>query len=275
MFLAVVETLVNVQVGGKVAEETVPRGQLGNSELGTGGESANSRSDGAPDPGADELFGFPVENPALSLSDTAQRLVEASKRLLLRGGFDALRLDAIAAEAERNKASIKYHFGNKDGLVLAVANSLDYEQCLALARETRDTTGEERLEHYITGQTRMASDSDGFLMFFDLLPHVIRDERLRPRVAALYDWYYKMNVEWLGIADRVTAQNRDRYIALTALMVAVVDGLAIQNALKPRGFDLEEAFRVLKFFLKSSLEGLLDSFDQERRSPTVSVSAEP
>jgi AcrR family transcriptional regulator len=221
-------------------------------------ESASTRSS---EVGTDQPFGFPVNDPALSLSDTAQCLIEASKRLLLRGGFDALRLDAIAAEAGKNKATIKYHFGNKDGLILAVANSLDYEQCLALAKETSGITGEERLEHYITGQTRMASDSDGFLMFFDLLPHVIRDERLRSRVAALYDWYYKMNVEWLGLADRVTPENREHYIALMALMVAIVDGLAIQNALRPRGFDLEKAFSTLNFLLKTALEELLESFE--------------
>jgi AcrR family transcriptional regulator len=216
-----------------------------------------------PSVGSDALFGFLVEDPTLALSDSARRILEASKRLLLMGGFDALRLDAIAAEADRNKASIKYHFGNKDGLILALADSLDYEQCLALAKETSGTSGEERLERYIAGQTRMAADSDGFLMFFDLLPHVIRDERLRPKVAATYDWYYKMNVEWLGLADRVTAENREQYIAFMTLMVAVVDGLAIQNALQPRGFDLDMAFRMLESLLRGGLDELVASLDPE------------
>ena len=79
-------------------------------------------------------------------------------------------------------------------------------------------------------------------MFFDLLPHVIRDERLRERVAALYEWYYKMNVEWLGLAERVRPENRERYVAFVSLMVAVVDGLALQAALRPKGFDLERSF---------------------------------
>lgn len=209
----------------------------------------------------DELFGFPVEDPSLALSDTAQRILEAAKRLLLQGGFEALRLDAIAAEAGRNKAQIKYHFGNKEGLILAVADSLDYEQCLALARETSGAHGDARLTRYITGQTRMSADADGFLMFFDLLPYVIRDERMRRRMAALYDWYYRMNVEWLGLTDRVTAQNREQFIALMAVLVAVVDGLAIQNVLRPRGFDLEKAFGILEAFLKRGLGELLASFD--------------
>jgi AcrR family transcriptional regulator len=208
-----------------------------------------------------DLFGFPVEDPAASLPETAQRLVEAARRLLLAGGFEALRLDAIAREAGKNKASIKYHFGNKDGLILAILDSLDYQDCLAFAEHIRGTSGEERIDRYVSGQARLAADADGFLEFFDLLPQIIRDERLRKRLAALYEWYYKMNVEWLGLTDRVSPENREQLIALMSLMTATVDGLALQAALKPRGFDLERSFEVLQFFLKNSLQAFLDSLD--------------
>jgi AcrR family transcriptional regulator len=211
---------------------------------------------------APEPLGFPVEDPTLSLPETAQRLIEASRRLLLAGGFDALTLDAIAAESGKNKASIKYYFGNKDGLILAILDSLDYEDCLALAENLRGTAGAERLQRYVAGQTRLAGDAEGFLVFFDLLPYVIRDERLREKVAALYEWYYKMNVEWLGLADRVRPDNRDRYLGFVSLMVSVVDGLALQAALRPKGFDLEQAFGALEFLLKGSLNDLLASLDE-------------
>ena len=46
-------------------------------------------------------------------------ILGAARRLLLRGGREALRWDAIAAEAGRNKSAIKYCYGNKKGLVLA------------------------------------------------------------------------------------------------------------------------------------------------------------
>ncbi len=215
------------------------------------------------------LLGFPVQDPALSLPDTAKRLLDAARRLLLAGGFDALRLDAIAAESGKNKASIKYYFGNKDGLILAILDSLDYDDCLALAEHTRGTAGEERLQRYIEGQTRLAADAEGFLVFFDLLPHVIRDERLRERVAALYEWYYKMNVEWLGLAERVRPENRERYIGFVSLMVAIVDGLALQAALRPKGFDLEHSFAALEFFLKRSLDDFLDSLDEAGAPPVA------
>ena len=145
-------------------------------------------------------------------------------------------------EAGKNKASVKYYFGNKEGLVGAIMDSLDHDQCLQLAERTRDVAGKERLERYIAGQTEMATDDDGFLMFFDILPRVARDDRLRERAGALYDWYYQMNLEWLGLTDRVTPENQEELVALASFLVAVVDGLAVQAArpapgLRPRQGD--------------------------------------
>jgi AcrR family transcriptional regulator len=199
-------------------------------------------------------FSLPVEDPSLNLPEPANEIVQAARRLLLSGGFEALRVDAIVREARKNKASVKYYFGNKRGLLYALADSLDHEQCLALAEQTRDAVGEERLQRYIAGQTELAGDGDSFLMFFDLLPHVIRDEELRARVSRLYEWYHQMNLVWLGLTDKVTDENRDRLQAFVGLMVAVVDGLAIQAALRPTGFDVAASFDILELFLKRCLD---------------------
>jgi AcrR family transcriptional regulator len=206
---------------------------------------------------------FPLEDPVTDLPDTARRILDAARRLLLEGGFEALRWDAIAAESGRNKSAIKYYFGNKRGLILALIDSLDYEECLAFAEETRGVAGEELLDRYVKGQRRLSGDAEGFLLFFDMLPHVIRDDELRPRVAALYSWYYEMNTVWLGLSERMTAANRDDYLALGSLMTAVVDGLALQAALNPPGFDFDRSFRALRFFLRQGLDSYLDALDSE------------
>jgi AcrR family transcriptional regulator len=216
----------------------------------------------------DQLFNFPVEDPVTNLPETAQRILEAARRLLLRGGFNALKWDAIAAEAGRNKSAIKYYFGNTDGLISAIIDSLDYEDCVAMAQATRGTAGDERLDRYLAGKKRLASDGEGFLEFYDVLPHIIRDDRLRSRVADLYDWYYKMNIESLGLTDRVRSENREKYIAIAALAIAVVDGLALQAELRPRGFDIEKAFEVFEYFMKHSLEPFLLDADVATGPPT-------
>ena len=70
-----------------------------------------------------------------ALAPTAQRILAAARRLLVRDGFTALTLSAIAVEAEESKASIGYHFGNKDGLVAALVDSLTHDANRALIQE--------------------------------------------------------------------------------------------------------------------------------------------
>jgi len=66
-----------------------------------------------------------------------------------------------------------------------------------------------------------------------VLPHALRDPDLRGRVAALYDGYRETVLRCLD-ADDAATQERLRPFAM--LMIAIVDGLAIQH-----GFDCEGA----------------------------------
>ena len=51
---------------------------------------------------------------------TRRRLIEAGLARFARHGFDGASVRAIAEDAQANQAAIKYHFGNKDGLLLAL-----------------------------------------------------------------------------------------------------------------------------------------------------------
>jgi len=59
-------------------------------------------------------------------SKTAQRpdakteLLEAARRVLLESGYAGLSTRAVAAEAGTQMSQIRYHFGSKEGLVLAL-----------------------------------------------------------------------------------------------------------------------------------------------------------
>ena len=174
-----------------------------------------------------------------ALAPTAQRILAAAQRLLGGGGFDALKLSAIAREAGESKASIGYHFGNKDGLVTALVDSLAHDANRELIRETSALPrGAERLHALIDGETRIAADAESFQAFFDVLPHALREPVLRERVAALYDGYRDTVLRSLG-ADDDAAREELRPFAM--LMIAIVDGLAIQHGLDPQDADVRSA----------------------------------
>ena len=191
-----------------------------------------ARGEGLPQP-------LLLEDPMEALAPTAQRLLSAAQRLLASGGFEALKLLAIAREAGESKASIGYHFGNKAGLVTALVDSFAHDANRGLIDDTGALPrGAERIHALIDGETRIAADTGAFLLFFEVLPHALRDEDLRERVAALYDGYRDTVLRCLDAPDPV-AKERLRPFAM--LMIAIVDGLAIQHGLDPDGADVAAA----------------------------------
>ena len=191
-----------------------------------------ARGEGMPQP-------LLLEDPMASLPPTAQRILAAAQRLLASGGFEALKLSAIAAEAGESKASIGYHFGNKAGLVTALVDALTHEANRGLMAETAAAAqGEERVRALIDGETRIIGDAEAFQSFFDVLPHALRDPDLRERVAALYEGYRETVLRCLDAKDD---DERRRLRPFAMLMIAIVDGLALQHGLDPDGADVAAA----------------------------------
>lgn len=204
-----------------------------------------ARGEGLPEP-------LLLEDPMEALAPTAQRILAAAQRLLAAGGFEALKLSAIAREAGESKASIGYHFGNKSGLVTALVDSLAHEANRGLIEETgRLPQGEQRIHALIDGETRIAADSESFQSFFDILPQALRDPDLRERVAALYDGYRETVLRCLAADDAAT---RDQFRPFAMLMIAIVDGLAIQHGLDPDGADVGAATELWERLVRPYLD---------------------
>ena len=194
-----------------------------------------------------------VNDPLGELPPTARRLLAAARHLLAEGGFGALSLQAIAREAGESKGSVSYYFHNKQGLVVALVDSLVHDANRALLTETAGLpVGEQRVHALVEGEQRISADVQAFTGFFEVLPHALRDPALRPRVAGLYESYRQTVMTCLGAGtSEVTAS---RLLPLAALMIAVVDGLSIQIGLDP-GFDVRVPFRTWESMLAAHLRG--------------------
>src|SRR5450759_1317863 len=86
---------------------------------------------------------FPFEDPVSSLPRTAQKILDAATRLLAERGYEAVTLENVAAEAGVDKASIRYNFGNKAGLIIAVADALIHDECLRMAADIQGVPADE------------------------------------------------------------------------------------------------------------------------------------
>jgi len=181
-----------------------------------------------------------IDDPVEALSPTARRLVAAARRLLARGGFQALTVEAVAAEAGAYRDAVRYHFGSKAAFVATVVDALAHEQSLEGAQKTRDLpAGGARVRALVDADRRLTEDISSFRDFFTILPHALRDEELRERVARLYDWYRTLYVEALDGDDPARSADLAAY---AHLMAAMTDGLAVQKLLDPENVDLEALY---------------------------------
>jgi len=192
-------------------------------------------------------------DPTARLSPTARRLVTAARTLLARGGFEALTVEGVAAEAGAYRDSVRYHFGSKAAFIAAVVDSLAHDQSVAAVAETRaQPAGEGRVHALVAGDRKLVDDRDSFRDFFAIFPHVLLDEELRARVAALYDWYRGLYAGGMGGAG---GEADARLRGLASLMVAMTDGLAVQKLLDPEGVKLEPLFALWEEILRREFPG--------------------
>ena len=228
-------------------------------------------------------------DPRRDMSAPALNILHAAQRVLVEKGFSGLTLRAIAAESGENSAMVQYYFGNKEGLVKAMIDSVFRDDQQDAAAVMSSVASEDWLPRFVDG-LRTISESRSFRVFFDILPYALRNEGLRGRMARAYDSYRRIKRDWLcceeeaaAEPERAAAQDAgatglvagagalavadgveglspedDAMLGVAELMTAVVDGLAIQEAIDD-DFDMRRAYAVLEFMLQRSLPELLES----------------
>ena len=185
----------------------------------------------------------PADRDLADLPPTARRILAAAQDILAERGFAELTMTAISQVSGVNRALVSYYFGGKAGLLAALVDTLFQDPEVGLVEEVRSTLdGAERVEGFLDWQRRVSSSDRTNRMLYELLPHALRDPEVRARFAEEYRVYRDVDAGCLGAAPReLTA---DELEALAAVSIAVVEGLGIQRALDPEGFDHERAWRM-------------------------------
>jgi AcrR family transcriptional regulator len=195
-----------------------------------------------------------LTDPAAELSPTAMKLLEAARRIVARDGFPGLTLEAIQAESGMNKSLVWYHFGGKSGLIATLVAQVEHEYSrLILDEIAKGTDVRRRLDVFIEQQNDPARGAGEYTLFFELLPHILRDPELRARFGEVFDRYRQLDRRTLTPDD--SPPDAPELEALSYLTVAVADGLAIQYAADP-DVDLRAALALWKRIISSVLDDL-------------------
>jgi AcrR family transcriptional regulator len=184
-----------------------------------------------------------------NLPAPAQHLVDGAVRVLMTSGYSAISYDAVERESGENKGLIRYYFGSKQGLIAAMIDSMFRNATLGLLQLSKGLPwGEERIGAHIAGARALMEDPE-FVAAFEVIVRAFNDEELRQQLAGFYEWYIEINTECFGVT--IDESNRQELRALGSLFIAAIDGLAIQRALNPDGFDADRPLRLLASLVKN------------------------
>jgi AcrR family transcriptional regulator len=187
---------------------------------------------------------------ATDLPTTPRKLLEAARRVLERDGYSGLRLEAISRESGLAHSLIRYHFGSKDGLVGVLIDWLLFETYMTMHRgmtslPLEDVTG--RLRTMTAGLRRLFRDPLSYRLYLEVVAAALHDEGLRPVLAESFVGQRRLILEALETSSEETSSNgtsHERADALSAIVVAFSDGLAMQYVADPANVDLDRIFVV-------------------------------
>ena len=169
-------------------------------------------------------------------------------------------LEKVAGEAGVNKASIRYNFGNKAGLVIAVLDALIHDECLRLVATMQDVPRRTSDHAAMSGMRNMLVEADTFQ---GLLRHPARTP-FASRSCARACWpctsggIWRTSPGW-GCGMFPDVEQNETLAGLGELVCAVIDGLCIQAGLQPEDFDMGRALRVFGLLLRA-LHGAVAGF---------------
>lgn len=176
------------------------------------------------------------------LPPTAQLILTTAKDILAERGYAELTMTAIAQVSGVNRALVSYYFGGKAGLLAALVDSLFLSPEVGSIEEVSAGHGGADLAGVFLDWQRDVSANDRVnRMLYELLPHALRDPEVRARFAGEYRVYRTVDGGCLAGAPRELSERELE--SLAAVSIAVVEGLGIQRALDPDGFDHEAAWR--------------------------------
>jgi AcrR family transcriptional regulator len=184
-----------------------------------------------------------------ALHPTAHKILEAARKVLLERGYQAMTLQAIADEAQVNKAGVWYYFGGKQQLVFALLEDITVGESQHFGTlPSEDATLEERVSLLIGSEDELRDRVRRFRAIYELLPETSRDEDLRRQLRLYYDGWY----EWAAVvlapavdAPDAGAATDGGGVPLSATLAQfaslLLDGIIMQMAVGAAGFDLTTA----------------------------------
>ena len=193
--------------------------------------------------------------------------------MFAREGFRGASLEQVADEAGFSKGAVYSNFESKEEVFLALLEREEQGRQDDLVRLLAGVVGTEAkvaaAGHWAGGT--IDEQAQWCLLFTEFWSYAVRDERLRPRLAALYDqWRDTVSVLVQSEAERLGLLLPVPAGELAATIIAMCDGFALQRLAEPSRFGPESLANMFSVLFAGVLAmSSSDAPDAARERPAV------
>jgi AcrR family transcriptional regulator len=179
---------------------------------------------------------------------TRQRLTDAALPVFARSGYERATVDEIVREAGYSKGAFYVHFESKEDLFWAMLEERVQRQQEAFREALDESRGaRENVRALLeTVFTIFRQDAQWSALFIEFAAHAARNERVRERLAVLYQSWRDFTVETLKRGREAGQIRGDLDVDFAAtVMIALIEGMIAQARLAPAVVRPEDAVEPL------------------------------
>jgi AcrR family transcriptional regulator len=175
---------------------------------------------------------------------TKSKLLRAALEIFVRDGFEAARIDDIAAHAGYTRGAYYAHFQSKEDLFFAMFEH-ESRRYMERIRKALDecATNEERIRTLREFYVKRVVDRQWSILMLEFKLYAIRHRKLRARLAELHrSISRRVKLEGLAAMQSLIPNHQTLRVVLQALL----QGLVLENAYDPSSITQTEAKNVLR-----------------------------
>lgn len=187
-------------------------------------------------------------------NERKQRIIDAAIEVLKENGIEKTTMRAIAKKAGLTTGAIYHHYNNKDEMFFdVIKQSLQFTHKIASAVKNENSLRGEELLHEILFQVgkRLSKEDEQKL-------HILLINDVIAREGAIKEKYIKNYKEIINntanlFEDAFELENSENKRAVASILVAAIDGIAIQQALGVLPEDLQQITYTFNTFFSESI----------------------
>ena len=190
-------------------------------------------------------------------SATRQELLDAARRIFARDGFEAARLQDIAAAMGKTRGAFYSHFQDKEDVFFAIfEEDILRDQLAYIARLRLASTLEERVAILVKQLEAITRDRARVLLYIEFKMYAIRHPHRRKRLADLHALMctHGAAAVKLDLLPELHSDDPDEQRARTAQFGSVLDGLVLNHYFDPVGLDEARMRRQIESSVRSLLK---------------------